>query len=533
LSRFPFKGGVVLEADWNGKVLWEVRHPDHHHHGILLRNGNVLLHCMAEVPDDIARRVTGGMVESNMQSGQYAPRPQAEVGKMYSDYLAEVTPAGQTVWQWRTWEHLDPAADGIAEVQAPRTLWAQGNSVYELPDGDILASYRPTSTVIRISRKTGKIVWKLGPPTVAGQHAPTLLENGNVLIFDNGPHRLDDAVGQKFTLRLLQGLARRGPITIMCHCDEDQSSALVAENADRENLISDPQGVKPGGIRSRGHGAQSQDRQRSASTCLVSLLAVADEVIEGLGSAGSSRRWAARGRGRSRRTRSTRRVAKRLELSRESVPERLDHLGDVILSAKIRFVVVSNVPCSWLIFPFIDPRLREGEGGWFSAPLVPSWCWRSVSERRGGRLGRSTTRLLRPIRHLRLILGAIILGSRFRPSSMTMTTTPTMTWSTICKTVRSVMPWNLRPTGRLRPAGDTGPPAPIAIGDSRVTATCRRQVAKTKTTTPERALTTACPEAFRPARPVRPNRMQFGSRQCGRDCRSAPVRSVRDQSIRV
>ena len=194
LNRFPFKGGIVLEANWNGKVLWEVHHPDHHHHGILLRNGNVLLHCMGEVPDDIARRVTGGMVESNMQSGQYAPGRQADAGKMYSDYLAEVTRAGQTVWQWLTWEHLDPAADGIAEVQAPRALWAQGNSVYELPDGDILASYRPTSTVVRISRKTGKIVWKLGPPTVAGQHGPTLLPNGNVLIFDNGPHRLDDSV---------------------------------------------------------------------------------------------------------------------------------------------------------------------------------------------------------------------------------------------------------------------------------------------------------------------------------------------------
>ena len=194
LSRFPFKGGVVLEADWNGKVLWEVRHPDHHHHGILLRNGNVLLHCMGEVPEEIARRVKGGMAEGNMQSGQYASRPVSEADKMYSDYLAEVTPAGPTVWEWRTWEYLDPVADGIAEVQAPRTLWAQGNSVEELPEGDILASYRPTSTVIRISRKTGKIVWKLGPPTVAGQHAPTLLENGNVLIFDNGPHRLDDSV---------------------------------------------------------------------------------------------------------------------------------------------------------------------------------------------------------------------------------------------------------------------------------------------------------------------------------------------------
>jgi len=31
-------------------------------------------------------------------------------------------------------------------------------------------------------------------PTVAGQHAPTLLDNGNILIFDNGVHRLNDSV---------------------------------------------------------------------------------------------------------------------------------------------------------------------------------------------------------------------------------------------------------------------------------------------------------------------------------------------------
>ena len=80
------------------------------------------------------------------------------------------------------------------EVQALRTMWHQGNSVKELPDDDILASFRPTSTVVRISRKTRKIVWKLGPPTVSGQHAPTPLANGNVLIFDNGVHRLDDSM---------------------------------------------------------------------------------------------------------------------------------------------------------------------------------------------------------------------------------------------------------------------------------------------------------------------------------------------------
>ena len=192
LSRFPFKGGAVLEADWKGNVLWEVRHPDHHHHGILLRNGNVLLNCLGQVPDQIAERVTGGTADHSLPSALYAAPPAGDVGKMYADYLAELTPAGQTVWQWRSWEHLDPVADGIAEVQSLRTLWALGNSVLELPDGDILVSYRPISTVIRIARQTGEIVWKLGPPTLAGQHAPTPLDNGNILIFDNGVHRLDD-----------------------------------------------------------------------------------------------------------------------------------------------------------------------------------------------------------------------------------------------------------------------------------------------------------------------------------------------------
>src|SRR5205814_9264997 len=80
------------------------------------------------------------------------------------------------------------------EVQALRTMWHQGNSVKELPDDDILASFRPTSTVVRSSRQTRKIVWKLGPPTVSRQHAPTPLANGDVLIFDTGVHPLDDSM---------------------------------------------------------------------------------------------------------------------------------------------------------------------------------------------------------------------------------------------------------------------------------------------------------------------------------------------------
>ena len=192
LSRFPFKGGAILEVDWQGRVLWEVRHPDHHHDGILLRNGNVLLHCLGEVPESIASQVVGGTPDHSLPSALYANPPEGDMRAMYADYLAELTPAGETVWQWRSWEHLDSVEDGFAEVQAVRTLWALGNGLFELPDGDLLVSFRPISKVIRITRQTGDIVWKLGPPTIAGQHAPTLLDNGNILIFDNGAHRLDD-----------------------------------------------------------------------------------------------------------------------------------------------------------------------------------------------------------------------------------------------------------------------------------------------------------------------------------------------------
>lgn len=179
ISRQPWKGGAVLEADWNGRVLWEVRHPDHHHDGVRLRNGNVLLLCLARLPQNLVAKVRGGMPGTEHN------------GEMYADYLVEMTTEGVVVWDWRIWEHLDPETDCITAVQERREEWAHGNGVAELPNGEIVASFRTISTVIIIDRNTGKVIWKLGAPPLCGQHAPTPLPNGNLLIFDNGPHRLD------------------------------------------------------------------------------------------------------------------------------------------------------------------------------------------------------------------------------------------------------------------------------------------------------------------------------------------------------
>jgi len=53
------KGGAVLEVDWHGRTLWELRHPDHHHDARRLRNGNVILLCLRPLPPEIAGRVRG------------------------------------------------------------------------------------------------------------------------------------------------------------------------------------------------------------------------------------------------------------------------------------------------------------------------------------------------------------------------------------------------------------------------------------------------------------------------------------------
>jgi len=179
ISRQPWKGGAALEADWSGRILWEVRHPDHHHDGIRLRNGNLLLICLAQLPQVLVPKVKGGMPGTEHN------------GEMYGDYLVEMTTDGRMVWEWRSWEHFDPEADCITAVQERREEWMHSNGVAELPKGDVVVSFRAISTVIIIDRKTGKIIWKLGAPPLSGQHAPTPLANGNLLLFDNGPHRLD------------------------------------------------------------------------------------------------------------------------------------------------------------------------------------------------------------------------------------------------------------------------------------------------------------------------------------------------------
>ncbi|WP_341528357.1 aryl-sulfate sulfotransferase [Nostoc sp. UHCC 0302] len=183
--RFPlwpaFKSGVVLEADPKGNIIWEYKHPDHHHDGRRLRNGNTILLAIEKIPQSLVPQIKGGV-----------PGTEAD-GEIYADVLYEVTPGGEIVWTWHAYEHLDPNIFTITP-QDHRQEWTHGNTVDELAGGNIIVSFRNISTVAIIDRQTGEIIWTLGDDVLAQQHFPNELPNGNILIFDNGAHRRDTAL---------------------------------------------------------------------------------------------------------------------------------------------------------------------------------------------------------------------------------------------------------------------------------------------------------------------------------------------------
>jgi len=176
LPDFGGSGGLLMEVDWEGNEVWRHEDPYHSHVFHRMKNGNTMTSRWEAMPDDITEKVQGGLPGTERK------------GVMWSCGLQEVTPSNEIVWEWMSHEKLDPEIDILCPL-CPRDRWTNINAIHELPDGNILISIRLTDTICIVDKKTGDIIWRWGPGEIAHQHNPTMLENGNILLFDNGSHR--------------------------------------------------------------------------------------------------------------------------------------------------------------------------------------------------------------------------------------------------------------------------------------------------------------------------------------------------------
>jgi hypothetical protein len=107
------------------------------------------------------------------------------------------------IMQWKNSDHME-IMDYIDEfnLNSPYRNWTHGNSIEIDDDNNIIVSNRSMSEVIKFHRQTGELIWRLGGPMndftflndpLEGpnrQHDVRRIENGNIMIFDNGDGRM-------------------------------------------------------------------------------------------------------------------------------------------------------------------------------------------------------------------------------------------------------------------------------------------------------------------------------------------------------
>ena len=174
---------AVYELDWDGNVVWEYRDDWLHHDSLRMPNGNTLVIKWEKLSEELTQQIKGGVHSEDDEK------------QMLGDVILEIAPDGTTVRRWNSWEHLDVEEDVICPLEH-RLEWTHLNSLDLTPDGDWLISLRRIDTVAIVDADTGGFKWKWGPGVINHQHHATYLDNGHVMLFDNGPHRQGPSYSQ-------------------------------------------------------------------------------------------------------------------------------------------------------------------------------------------------------------------------------------------------------------------------------------------------------------------------------------------------
>lgn len=155
------------------------------HEFLMLPNGNVMMMSYHTILYDMSQIVEGGKTDASL----------------IINIIQEQDREKNVVFEWRNIDYI-PITDSDLNLTDSRINYSTLNAFTVDDDGSILASFRNHSEIMKISRETGAIMWRMGSPrsdfTYVGEHeenAPFYharqhniirLPNGNISLFDNG-----------------------------------------------------------------------------------------------------------------------------------------------------------------------------------------------------------------------------------------------------------------------------------------------------------------------------------------------------------
>lgn len=178
--RIPGSMGTIQELDWEGHVLWTYEDPDMYGPFTLLPDGGMAYLRSERAPASFSQRVIGGFGRTDADA--------------WTQAIVVLDSNRAEKWVWNLPSHLDPAQYPISDF-IPKTDWSHTNSIAYTADNPIshtpafLISVRHASAVLMIDAQTGEVIWRSPEGMFALQHDVSFLDNGNILVFDNGLFR--------------------------------------------------------------------------------------------------------------------------------------------------------------------------------------------------------------------------------------------------------------------------------------------------------------------------------------------------------
>lgn len=220
----------LVQVDWEGNIIWQFDHTEYvedpgnppkwmaRQHHDFQREGNPVGYYVPGMECKVKGGNTLILTHQDVTVPEISPHP------LISDRIIEVDWEGNLLWEWCVHEHFaeldfdDIAKNALARnpnfvsigkgdwmhincmsVLGPNKWYDQGDERFH-PD-NIIWDARQSNIIAIISKKTGAIVWKLGPDyttgkareigQIIGQHHAHLIPlglpgAGNILIYDNG-----------------------------------------------------------------------------------------------------------------------------------------------------------------------------------------------------------------------------------------------------------------------------------------------------------------------------------------------------------
>ena len=153
-----------------------------YHDMVLLEDGGYILQSYHDIAMDMSQFFENG-------------HPSALVNELV---LQEFDVDHNLIFEWYAHNHLDISNYTNLNLFSSDFTWMHGNSIEIDYDNNLILSNRRSSEVIKVNRITGDVIWILGGPAndfvflndsyngFSKQHDVRRLENGNLLIFDNG-----------------------------------------------------------------------------------------------------------------------------------------------------------------------------------------------------------------------------------------------------------------------------------------------------------------------------------------------------------